>query len=137
MMEKFNVYGVFQNNEYLMNVIIDVIDAEDRENGMDIVCEMNLGTVIFDANQDAFYHIQNAETKIVNEDKIIKCEVCDPSNKIVEIPLLKTPVYPIEDYKEVTLNQLIRGILKESFEINKEIITFECIAFGVKIYEHV
>lgn len=55
MMKKFNVYGVFQNNEYLMNVLVDVIDAEDQENAMDIVCEMNLGTVIFDANQNAFF----------------------------------------------------------------------------------
>ncbi|OAB35441.1 hypothetical protein [Paenibacillus macquariensis] len=130
-MEKFNIYGVFQNNEYLMNVIVDVIDAEDQENAMDIVCEMNLGTVIFDANQNAFFHIHNGETKILNDDKIIHCEVCDPRKKIVEIPILKIPIYSSKDYEEITLNQLVRGILKEVFEKDKEFISFESIAFGV------
>lgn len=130
-MEKFNVYGVFQYNEYLMDVIIDVVDAEDHENAMDIVCEMKLGKVLFDTNQNAFYHINNGETKILNDNKIIHCEVCDPRKKIVEIPLIKIPVYPSEEYKEITLNQLVRGILKETFENNKEFISFESIAFGV------
>lgn len=131
MMEKFNVYGVFQNNEYLMNVIVDVIDAENHENAMDIVCEMNLGTVKFNAHQNAFYHIHNGETKLLNEDKIIHCEVCDPRKKIVEIPVLNIPIYPSEDYEKITLNQLIQGILKEVFEKDKEFISFESIAFGV------
>ncbi|MDH6372766.1 hypothetical protein M2444_004595 [Paenibacillus sp. PastF-3] len=130
-MKKVNVYGVYQYNEYLINVIVGVIDAKDDEDAMDIVSEMKLGTVIFDLNQNTFYHIQNEESKILNEENIFKCEVCDSSKKIVEIPLLKTPVYPINGYIEITLNQLTRGILKELFEMNKDFISFDCIAFGV------
>ncbi|PGK15224.1 hypothetical protein CN895_07695 [Bacillus cereus] len=133
-MKSFDVSGCFSNNEYLLDTHVFTVKTVNKSEAIELA-EISgdgaYGNVYFEAKTGHIIHELEGRKTVLNNKTDVKCQIFSPRKNYKHETLMGAPIYTEEDYKDIPFGVLLEGLSKEAMERNKEIISFECIAYGV------
>lgn len=132
-MKSFDVYGCFGNDEYILDSYAFTVKTVNKSEAMELAKMSGgaYGEVYFEAQTGHIIHELDKRKIVLNHIPDIKCQIFSPRKNHKHETLMGAPIYTDEDYKDIPFSVLLEGIKKEAIERNKEIVYFECYAFGV------
>ena len=134
MKREYEIIGIFHYECHFVDVTVGVVKAENKEEAVEIAKMFNMGDVFCDSATANILHQRNETTKVLDSDTVF-FTVLDPRKNGTHETLMGFPIYEKEDEKKMAFNDFVKLLFQESIEKKKTIITFECLAYGVKELE--